>query len=91
MDFFDPKLKTSRYLHRLELYHGANNFLFIKGNSYTYDSFVLGAILFDNFIDVKNVAYDFDVTKEFTYDFKELVELKKRRRYVNRFYKPSFK
>jgi len=40
---------------------------------------------------VKNVAYDFDITKEFTYDFKELVELKKRKRIVNRFYKPNFK
>jgi hypothetical protein len=39
---------------------------------------------------VKNVAYDYDVTKEFTWDFKELVEIKKRRRVVSRFYKPTY-
>ena len=42
-------------------------------------------------IDTKNVAYDFDFTKEFTWDFRELVEIKKRRRYVLRTYKPTFK
>jgi hypothetical protein len=30
------------------------------------------------------------VTKEFTWDFKELVEIKKRKRIVKRFYKPSY-
>ena len=41
-------------------------------------------------MDVNNVAYDYDINKEFTWDYKELVEIKKRKRTVNRFYKPTF-
>jgi hypothetical protein len=52
---------------------------------------LLSAVLDNNFIDVNNVAYDFDITKEFTWDFKELVEIKKRKRKLIRFYKPSIK
>lgn len=89
MDFFNPKAITSKYQHRIEVHHGANNFLFITGNSYVYDAHMLSAALSNNFIDVKNVAYDYDLTKEFTWDFKELVEIKKRKRVLNRFYKPS--
>lgn len=88
-DFFKAEMVTNRYQHRIELYHGANNYLFIRGNSYAYDSHILTAVLNNDFIDVKNVAYDYDVTKEFTWDFKDLVEIKKRKRTVNRFYKPS--
>src|SRR5438105_2212778 len=77
MDFFDVKPITSRYRHRIDVYHGANNFLYITGNSYIYDAPTLSAVLSNNFVDVKNVAYDFDLTKEFTWDFKELVEIKK--------------
>jgi len=47
--------------------------------------------LSNSFIDVKNVAYDYDINKEFTWDFKELVEIKKRKRIVNRFYRPNIK
>jgi len=65
--------------------------LFLRGNSYAYDSHVLTAILNNDFIDVKNVAYDYEVTKEFTWDFKELVEIKKRKRVFSRFYRPSAK
>lgn len=88
-DFFNAEMITSRYQHRIDLYHGANNYLFIRGNSFAYDSHVLTAILNNDFIDVRNVAYDYDVTKEFTWDFKELVEIKKRKRTFNRFYRPS--
>ena len=42
-------------------------------------------------IDVKNVNYDFDITKEFTWDFRELVEIKKRKRIVEKMYKPTMK
>ena len=42
----------------------------------------MSAVLKNHFIDVKNVAYDYDVTKEFTWDFKELVEIKKKKRVV---------
>jgi hypothetical protein len=90
-DFFKAEMVTTRYQHRIDMYHGANNYLFIRGNSYAYDSHILTAILNNDFVDVKNVAYDYDVTKEFTWDFKELVEIKKRKRSVSRFYRPSLK
>lgn len=89
MDFFNVKPVTTRFQHRLEFYHGANNFLFLTGNSYIYDVTMLSAALTNNFIDVKNVAFDFDANKEFTWDFKELVEIKKRKRFINKFYKPT--
>ena len=41
-------------------------------------------------MDVNNVAYDYDINKEFTWDYKELVEIKKRKRRVSRFYNPTF-
>lgn len=90
-DFFNAEMVTSRYQHRIDLYHGANNYLFIRGNSYAYDSHILTAVLNNEFIDVKNVAYDYDVTKEFTWDFKDLVEIKKRKRVFSRFYRPNLK
>ena len=90
-DFFKAEMITNRYQHRIDLYHGANNYLFMRGNSYAYDSHVLTAVLNNDFIDVRNVAYDYDVTKEFTWDFKELVEIKKRKRIYSRFYRPSAK
>jgi hypothetical protein len=80
---------TNRYQHRIDLYHGANNYLFIRGNSFAYDSHVLTAVLNNDFIDVRNVAYDYDVTKEFTWDFKDLVEIKKKKRVYSRFYRPT--
>ena len=89
MDFFNVKPITSRYQHRIDVFHGANNFLFITGNSYVYDAHILSAVLSNNFVDVKNVEYDYTLGKEFTWDFKELVEIKKRKRVVNRFYRPT--
>jgi hypothetical protein len=91
MDYFQPTIIKSRFQFRIEFYHGANNYLFLRGNSHCYNSHILSAILQNNFIDVRNVAYDFDVTKEFTWDFKELVEIKKRKRIVKRFYRPNLK
>jgi hypothetical protein len=88
-DFFKADMVTNRYQHRIDIYHGANNYLYIRGNSYAYDSHILTAVLNNDFIDVRNVAYDYDLTKEFTWDFKELVEIKKRIRAVSRFYRPS--
>jgi len=47
-------------------------------------------VLENRFINTRNVQYSFDLTKdEFTWDFKELVELKKRKRIVNRVIKPT--
>lgn len=55
------------------------------------DKWVLDNMLDNKNIDVKNVKYDFDFTKEFTWDFRDLVEIKKRKRFVARTYKPTFK
>ena len=90
-DFFKAGMVTNKYQHRIDIYHGANNYLFIRGNSYAYDSHILTAVLNNDFIDVRNVAYDYDVTKEFTWDFKDLVEIKKKKRTVSRYYRPSIK
>jgi hypothetical protein len=91
MDIFKAEPINNRFGNRIDFYHGALNYIFIKGNSHSFDNQILTAVLTNNFVDVKNVAYDFDVTKEFTWDFKDLVEIKKRKRIVNRFYKPSLK
>ena len=88
MDIFDATPVNTRYQNRIDFYHGANNYLFIRGNSHAFDSHILSAVLCNSFIDVNNVAYDYDLTKEFTWDFKELVELKMKKRIVNKFYKP---
>ena len=55
------------------------------------DWWVLDNVLDNKNIDTKNVEYDFDFTKEFTWDFRELVEIKKRKRFVLRTYKPTIK
>ena len=55
------------------------------------DKWVLDNVLDNKNIDVKNVKFDFDFTKEFTWDFRDLVEIKKRKRYVSRIFKPTFK
>ena len=52
---------------------------------------VLDEVLEGNFIDMKNVQYEVDITKEFTWDFKELVEIKKRKRIVSRLFFPTAK
>lgn len=49
------------------------------------------AILKNKFVDTKNVQYDFDLTREFTWDVQDLVEIKKRRRVRNKFYRPTMK
>ena len=39
---------------------------------------------------MNNVAFDFDVSsKDFTWDYKEMIEIKKKKRVVSRFYKPT--
>ena len=90
MDFYKPEQVVTRFNARIDIYHGANNYLFLTGHSHAFDSNILTSIITNNFIDVRNVAYDYDLTKEFTWDFKELVELKKKKRIVNRFYRPNF-
>lgn len=36
-DFYKAESMTNKYQHRVDLYYGANNYLFIRGNSYAYD------------------------------------------------------
>ena len=55
------------------------------------DQWLLDEIMDNRIIDTKNVQYDFNITKDFTWDFKDLVEIKKRRRIVQRIYKPTMK
>ena len=54
------------------------------------DAWVLDRMLDNKNIDTKNVEYDFDFTKEFTWDFRDLVKIKKRKRFVSRTFKPTF-
>ena len=89
--FYEPKEYNSKYEKRLDFGHGANNYLYIRGNAHIYDKEILMAVLKNNFIDVNNVAYNYDVTAEFTWNFRELVEIKKRKRVVNKIYKPTAK
>jgi len=88
---YEKKLFSNKYEKRITFGHGSNNNCFIRGNPQIYDSWALDAVLSSKFIDCKNVAYNFDVTKEFTWDFRDLVEIKKRKRTVNRLYKPTAK
>mmetsp|Transcript_1454 Transcript_1454/g.1753 ORF Transcript_1454/g.1753 Transcript_1454/m.1753 type:complete len:212 (-) Transcript_1454:389-1024(-) len=68
-DIFDVKTVDTKFDFRTEFYHGANIFCNIRGNMLVYDQEILGAILKNKFIDTKNVQYDYDLTKEFTWDF----------------------
>lgn len=56
-----------------------------------FDIEILDAVLNNKQIDINNIAYDFDVDQKFTWDYKSLVEIKKRKRRVNRIYKPTMK
>ena len=89
--FFEPAYYVSKWENKLEFGYGANNRLYARGKPLVKDAEELDAILQNNFIDVKNIAYDFDVTSEFTWDYRELVEIKKKKRTVNRFYTPTAK
>jgi hypothetical protein len=80
--FYSPKIIKSRYENRIDIGHGANNYLFIKGNSQIRDIELLEAVLLNKHIDVNNVAYDYDVSNDFTWNYRELVEIKKHKRIV---------
>jgi len=68
-DIFDIKQIDTRFDFRTEFYHGANVYCNIRGNMYVHDLEILSAVLKNKFIDTKNVQYDYDLTKEFTWDF----------------------
>jgi len=63
--------------------------MYIRGNSIIYDSWVLANVLDKQFIDTRNTGYDFDISKEFTWEFRDLVEIKKRKRIVDRVVAPT--
>jgi hypothetical protein len=88
-DIFETNMVVTRHEKRVDFGHGANNYMFIRGNAIIYDAWLLSSILDNRFINCRNIEYDFDISKEFTWDFKELVEIKKRKRVVNRIIKPT--
>jgi hypothetical protein len=88
-DIFDTNMVETRHEKRIDFGHGANNYMFIRGNAIIYDGWLLSSVLDNRFINCRNIEYDFDISKEFTWDFKELVEIKKRKRVVNRIIKPT--
>ena len=90
-DIFMKKHMTSRYEEKFEFQHGANQYCQIRGHPTIVDQWMLDMILDNKNIDTKNKSNDFDFTKEFTWDFRDLVEIKKRKRYVTRTFKPTLK
>ena len=63
----------------------------MKGNTTIEDKEILEAVLLNKSIDVNNVAFDFAPSNQFTWDYKSLVEIKKRKRKVTRYYRPNAK
>lgn len=90
-DVFMTKYLENYFTQRIEFQHGANRYCQIRGNARIMDSWILERMLDNKNIDARNSAHDFDLTKEFSWDFRELVEIKKRKRYVVRKYQPTFK
>lgn len=88
-DIYHPKHINTQWDSRIDFNYGANNYQYIRGNAISYDDWVLDSVLEGKFIDTRNVEYDFDLSKEFTWDFRELVEIKKRKRVVDRVVKPT--
>ena len=91
MDIYQQKQVDLKLDKRLEFYHGANIYCQIRGGTTILDEWLLTAIMENRCVDVRNVDFDFDITKEFTWDFRELVEIKKRKRVVHKVYKPTMK
>lgn len=90
-DIYEAQRIDTKYESRVDFGHGANVYCCIKGNSYIFDAWALTSVLENTFIDVRNVEYDFDITKEFTWDFRDLVEIKKRKRIIDRVLPPSLR
>lgn len=58
---------------RLELYHGANNYLFMLGNCQYMDSEIFRAITKKQFIDTKNVQFELDIGRSYTWEIDNLM------------------
>ena len=89
--FYGKKLIENKFERRLDFGHGANNYLYLRGNPTVFDQEVLNAVLAENFIDTQNVAFNINdaASDKFTWDYKELVKIKQRKRIVSRFYRPN--
>ena len=90
-DIYWKKDIENRFEVRTEFYHGANIYSQIKGKARICDPWCLKEILDNKTIDTKNKEYDFDISKEFTWEFRDLVEIKKRRRYITKIYPANLK
>lgn len=88
-DIYEVKNIQTYFDARVNISYGANNFCYIKGDPLILDGWALDNILQKKFIDTRNVDYDFDLSKEWTWDFRELVEIKKRNRIIDRVTKPT--
>lgn len=75
-DFYNYKERSTKF--KLggwkEIYHGTNNYLFMTGNSQYFDKEVFDSIVDRKFVDTKNVVFDIDVDKSFTWDIDELLK-----------------
>ena len=82
---FETKKTKFRLGNRLEIYHGANNYLFLSGNPHYLDQEILESICNKSFIDTKNVTFDIDLDKSFTCEIDNLMksDLKKVRIFSN--------
>lgn len=50
--FYKPKPYRSYWETRLDITHGANIYLFMRGNTQLYDEHILSAVLDGDFIDI---------------------------------------
>lgn len=56
------------------MYHGANNYLYITGDSHYIDREILDSVMRKTFVDTKNVIFDIDAGKNFTWEIDELMK-----------------
>ena len=71
---FEDKKTRFRLGSRIEMYHGSNNYLFLNGNPTFIDQEVLDAVKEKRFIDTKNMTFDFDTGKNFTWEIDQLMQ-----------------
>lgn len=90
-DIYENKIIETSMCRRIDFYHGANNHNYIRGPSHIFDSWTLTQVLEKHFIDTKNIESEFTISKDFTWEAQDLVDIKKRKRVVDRIIKPTMK
>ncbi|CAI2374417.1 unnamed protein product [Moneuplotes crassus] len=70
---FEHKKTRFRLGNRIDMYHGANNYLFLAGNPHTIDHEILDSVMNKDYIDTKNVTFDIDTNKSFTWEIDKLM------------------